>query len=90
MSYSTEIPFSKIFLFIDSRIDNVNQDNLGEFLKRKTGRGVVLKKDFLKKKNRKGLAEDIARTKVRDKRERKFKDPLPKEVEIERGVRWSL
>lgn len=86
MSFSAEIPFSKIFLFIDSSIENIEERNLKEFLEKKTGREVQVENDFLKKKNREGLAEEIAETKVRDKRERKFKEPLPKEIEIEKKV----
>jgi len=86
MNYSTEIPFSKIFLYFDSRIENIDERDIERFLREKTGREVEVLYDFLKKKNREGLAEDIARTKVRDKRERKFKEPLPKEIEIEKDI----
>lgn len=86
MRFSAEIPFSKTFLYIDSSIENIEEQNLKEFLEKKTGREVQVEDDFLKKKNREGLANEIAETKVRDKRERKFKEPLPKEIEIEEKV----
>lgn len=81
MNSSAEIPFSKIFLFIDKNIKNLAGYDLKRSLEKKTGREVSLKNDFLKKKNKAGLAEDIAKTKVRNKRKKKFKDPLPKEIE---------
>jgi len=86
MSSSAEIPFSKIFIYIDCRIENVKPETLKEFLKEKTGREVRVKKNFLQKKYKKNLAKEIANTKVRDKRKRKFKKPLPKEIEIEKRV----
>ncbi len=86
MNFSAEIPFSKIFLYFDSRIDNITSESLKKFLERKTGCEVLVEKDFLKKKNEKGLAKKIAKTKVRNKRKREFKEPLPKEVEIEEKV----
>jgi len=86
MSFSTELPFSKIFLYIDSSIETVDQQNLKSFLEERTGVDVNLKKDFLKEKYKEGLAKKLAKTKVRNKRKREFKEPLPKEIEIEKKI----
>jgi len=86
MSFSAEFPFSKIFLYIDSSIETLKQQNLKSFLEEKIEVGVHIKKDFLREKNEDGLEKEIAKTKVRNKRKREFKEPLPKEIEIEKKI----
>ncbi|MBS3781014.1 MAG: hypothetical protein KGY66_00210 [Candidatus Thermoplasmatota archaeon] len=86
MNFSAKIPFSKIFLYIDSRIGKIDPHNLEKFFEEKTSTEVELEENFLQNKNRKGLARRVVYTKVRDKRERKFKKPLPKEVDLEKKV----
>ncbi len=86
MTYSAELPFQKIFLFIDQRIETLNRGKLKSFLEDKTGREVECREDFLKEKYKDDLPEKVARTKIRNKRKREFKDPLPKEIQIERKI----
>ncbi len=86
MSFSTEFPFSNIFLYIDSSIETLKQQNLKSFLEQRIGVEVHIKKDFLREKNEDGLEKEIAITKVRNKRKREFKEPLPKEIEIEKKI----
>ncbi len=86
MSFSTELPFSKIFLYVDSSTENIGYQNLKNFLEEETGLEVQVKEDFLKKKYEEGLTKELAKTKVRNKRKRDFKKPLPKEIEIEEKI----
>ncbi|MFW5952550.1 MAG: DUF6775 family putative metallopeptidase [Candidatus Natronoplasma sp.] len=86
MSFSAEFSFSKIFLYIDSSIKTIEQKNLKNFLEERTGVEVHIKKDFLKAKNEEDLEKKIAKTKVRNKRKKEFKEPLLKEVEIEKKI----
>jgi len=82
MNCSIELPFDKIFLYVDEQED-LDRDKLKEIIQQRTSRSVKLKGDFFKEKYSKGLEEDIAWTRVRKKNERKFQKPLPKEVKIE-------
>jgi len=86
MNFSAEFPFSKIFLYIDNNIENIGHQNLKDFLEVKTGLEIQLKEDFLKKKYEDDLSKELAKTKVRNKRKKKFKEPLPKEIEIEEKI----
>lgn len=80
-----ELPFEKIFLYIEEH-DQIYLKGLKEFIEEKTDRPVELKGGFFQEKYHEGLEEKIAGTRVREKTERVFKEPLPKEVEIERGI----
>jgi len=86
MNFSAEFPFSKIFLYIDSNIETIEHQNIKSFLEERTGVEVYVKNDFLRDKYRDGLAKKLAKTKVRNKRKRKFKEPLPKEIELENEI----
>jgi len=86
MNFSAEIPFSKIFLYIDTSIETIQQQNLKSFLEERTGVDLHVKKDLLKEKYKEDLAKKAAKTKVRNKRKRDFKEPLPKEIEIEKKI----
>lgn len=86
MSCSIEIPFKKIILYIDDSIEHVEPKNLKDFLETKMAKSVELKSDYLRSKFEKGLPKKIAGAKVRNKRERKRKEPLPKEIDIEKKI----
>jgi len=86
MSYWAEIPFDKIYLYIDDSIEQAKPKRLKNFLEDKVDREVVLKKNFLRSKYQDRLPRKIAGAKVRDKRERKMMDPLSKEIDLEKKV----
>ncbi len=86
MTFSAELPFKKIFLYFDTRIQNVNASNLRKYLREKTGRKVFLRENFFDHKFTDGLPKKVAQTKVRDKSRRKFHSPLPKEIELESKI----
>lgn len=83
MNSSIELPFNKTFLYFDTKIKNVDPTNLKEYLEEKTGREVILRENFFDSKYSQDLPKKVAKTKVRNKSKREFKEPLPKEVELE-------
>ncbi len=86
MKFSVELPFEKIVVYQSKRIDFVCEKELKHYLKEKTNKDIELKGGFFEENSNPDIAKRIAETRVRDKTDKKSKEPLPVEVDIEKKM----